>query len=63
MPSSRCVETLFQKKAGNLSMISAGDEISELSVHSDFVKFAIERIRLARVHGIAKLPYKIGSLD
>jgi hypothetical protein len=44
-------------------MISAGDEISELSVHSDFVKFAIERIRLARVHGIAKLPYKIGSLD
>jgi hypothetical protein len=26
MPSSRCIETLFQKKAGYLSMISAGDE-------------------------------------
>jgi len=35
----------------------------ELSVHSDFFKLAIERIRLSRVHGIAKLPYEIGGLD
>jgi len=26
IPSSRCIETLFQKKLGYLSMMSAGEE-------------------------------------
>jgi hypothetical protein len=37
--------------------------ISELSVHSNLFKFGIKRVRLPWVHGIAKLPYEIRSLD
>jgi hypothetical protein len=38
----RCIETLFQKKAGYLSIRSAGDEITELPIHADFFKFKVK---------------------
>src|SRR5450759_1283826 len=37
--------------------------ISELSIHTDLFKFGIERVRLPRVHRIAKLSHEIGRLD
>src|SRR5258705_7255764 len=40
-----------------------GRGIPELPVRADLFEFIIERVCLARVQGIAELPYEIGILD